>query len=267
LKRSLFLFFLTILAFPLGVFSEEEESLDLIYQKISDLEQEIATLRNLIEENTYLIERYQELQQQRYLDLDKRLHNLLSEEQEDLDTEYLNGQQYNSTEEIDLYKGALELFEASRYAEALESFRELIISYPEGAYSADAYFWSGELYLVQQLFDDAREHYLVVVELNKALQTKNKRQQNRPLQDKKLSARENFLKLQHILMPQIILKRLYINQSLLSSCIVARLSIQYPDPLVLLKEDCATFYLNQDIFVAEVLDIVLSDKYFLQSDF
>ena len=164
MKRSLFLFFLTILAFPLGVFSEEEESLELIYQKINDLEQEIATLRNLIEENTYLIERYQELQQQRYLDLDKRLHNLLSEEKEDLATEYLNGQQHNSTEEIDLYKGALELFEASRYAEALESFRELIISYPEGAYSADAYFWSGELYLVQQLFEDAREHYLVVVE-------------------------------------------------------------------------------------------------------
>ena len=164
MKRSLFLFFLTILVFPLGVFSEEEESLELIYQKISDLEQEIATLRNLIEENTYLIERYQELQQQRYLDLDKRLHNLLSEEKEDLATEYLNGQQHNSTEEIDLYKGALELFEASRYAEALESFRELIISYPEGAYSADAYFWSGELYLVQQLFEDAREHYLVVVE-------------------------------------------------------------------------------------------------------
>ena len=164
MKRSLFLFFLTILAFPLGVFSEEEESLELIYQRINDLEREIATLRNLIEENTYLIERYQELQQQRYLDLDKRLHNLLSEEKEDLATEYSNGQQYKSTEEIDLYKGALELFEASRYAEALESFRELIISYPEGAYSADAYFWSGELYLVQQLFEDAREHYLVVVE-------------------------------------------------------------------------------------------------------
>ena len=164
MKRSLSLFFLTILAFPLGVFSEEEESLDLIYQKISDLEQEIATLRNLIEENTYLIERYQELQQQRYLDLDKRLHNLLSEEKEDLVTEYLNGQQYSSTEEIDLYKDALELFEGSRYAEALESFRELIISYPEGTYSADAYFWSGELYLVQQLLEDAREHYLVVVE-------------------------------------------------------------------------------------------------------
>ena len=75
MKRSNFLFLLTILAFPLEVFSEEEESLDLIYQKISELEQEIATLRNLIEENTYLIERYQELQQQRYLDLDNQISN------------------------------------------------------------------------------------------------------------------------------------------------------------------------------------------------
>lgn len=164
MKKSLFLFFLFILAFPLRFFSEEEESLDVIYQKISALEQEIATLRNLIEENTYLIERYQELQQQRYLDLDKRLHSLLSGELKDLNEQSLNLNDLNSTEEIDLYKEALELFEVSRYAEAIEVFRDLIISFPEGSYSADAYFWSGELYLAQEQLEDAREHYLVVAE-------------------------------------------------------------------------------------------------------
>ena len=164
MKKSLFLFFLFILAFPLRFFSEEEESLDLIYLKIRALEQEIATLRNLIEENTYLIERYQELQQQRYLDLDKRLHSLLSGELKDLNEQSLNLNDLNSTEEIDLYKEALELFEVSRYAEALEVFRDLIISFPEGSYSADAYFWSGELYLAQEQLEDAREHYLVVAE-------------------------------------------------------------------------------------------------------
>jgi len=164
LKKSLFLFFLFILAFPLRFFSEEEESLDLIYLKIRALEQEIATLRNLIEENTYLIERYQELQQQRYLDLDKRLHSLLSGELEELNEQSLNLNDLNSTEEIDLYKEALELFEVSRYAEAIEVFRDLIISFPEGTYSADAYFWSGELYLAQEQLEDAREHYLVVAE-------------------------------------------------------------------------------------------------------
>ncbi len=164
MKKSLFLFILFILAFPLRFFSEEEESLDLIYLKIRALEQEIATLRNLIEENTYLIERYQELQQQRYLDLDKRLHSLLSGELEELNEQSLNLNDLNSTEEIDLYKEALELFEVSRYAEAIEVFRDLIISFPEGSYSADAYFWSGELYLAQEQLEDAREHYLVVAE-------------------------------------------------------------------------------------------------------
>ena len=164
MKKSLFLFFVFILAFPLRFFSEEEESLDLIYLKIRALEQEIATLRNLIEENTYLIERYQELQQQRYLDLDKRLHSLLSGELKELNEQSLNLNDLITTEEIDLYKEALELFEVSRYAEALEVFRDLIISFPEGTYSADAYFWSGELYLAQEQLEDAREHYLVVVE-------------------------------------------------------------------------------------------------------
>ena len=164
MKKSLFLFFVFILAFQLRLSSEEEGSLDLIYQKIRALEQEIATLRNLIEENTFLIERYQELQQQRYLDLDKRLHSILSGELEELNEGSLNLNDLNSTEEIDLYKEALELFEVSRYAEALEVFRDLIISFPEGTYSADAYFWSGELYLVQEQLEDAREHYLVVAE-------------------------------------------------------------------------------------------------------
>jgi len=164
LKKSLFLFFVFILAFQLRLSSEEEGSLDLIYQKIGALEQEIATLRNLIEENTFLIERYQELQQQRYLDLDKRLHSILSGELEELNEGSLNLNDLNSTEEIDLYKEALELFEVSRYAEALEVFRDLIISFPEGTYSADAYFWSGELYLVQEQLEDAREHYLEVAE-------------------------------------------------------------------------------------------------------
>ena len=164
MKKSLFLFFVFILAFQLRLSSEEEGSLDLIYQKIGALEQEIATLRNLIEENTFLIERYQELQQQRYLDLDKRLHSILSGELEELNEGSLNLNDLNSTEEIDLYKEALELFEVSRYAEALEVLRDLIISFPEGTYSADAYFWSGELYLVQEQLEDAREHYLVVAE-------------------------------------------------------------------------------------------------------
>ncbi len=149
--------------------NEEEEAIDLVYHKLNSIEQEIAVLRSLIEENSYLIERYQELQQKRYIDLDQRLLDALSKDLENQDSPISLEQSESEyedflVEEISLYQNALELFNSARYAEALEAFREQIISYPESRYSADAYFWSGELYLVQQRMQDARENYLVVVE-------------------------------------------------------------------------------------------------------
>ena len=163
---SLLLFFL---ATPLAVLYAEEEPIDLIYQKINSLQQEIESLRNLTEENAYLIERLQELQQQRYIDLDKRLHDILSRELEDLDKstsieKLIHEPNDPLSAEISLYQKALELFDSERYSEALNAFREQIISFPEGQYSADAYFWSGELFLAQKQMEDARENYFVVTE-------------------------------------------------------------------------------------------------------
>ena len=166
--KKLFTFFL-ILLISAGSFSEDYSS-EMLLQKIENLQKEIESLRNLVEENAYLIERYQELQQQRYLDLDKRLHDILSSDLSNIDNENLEifsaeGESNQSTlsMEMDVYRNALELFDSSRYAQALQKFRELIVSFPEGNYTADAYFWSGELYLAQKQNEDARENYLVVV--------------------------------------------------------------------------------------------------------
>jgi len=160
-------FLIFFLALPLNLFSDQtDEGVELLYQKISELEKEIAELRSQLEENSVLVERSLELQQQRYLDLDSRILELSSIErniasnstEEDLVMD--NGQE----EEKLLYKNALELFEASRYAEALEVFSEVIITYPDGIYTPDAYFWSGELFLAQKMLEDARESYLIIID-------------------------------------------------------------------------------------------------------
>ena len=154
------------MALPLNLFSDQtDEGVELLYQKISELEKEIAELRSQLEENSVLVERSLELQQQRYLDLDSRILELSSIEkkiasessQESIAISY-------EQEEKLLYKNALELFEASRYAEALEIFSEVIISYPDGIYTPDAYFWSGELFLTQGLYEDAKLSYAKVFE-------------------------------------------------------------------------------------------------------
>ena len=165
--KTKYKFLIVSLALSFNLFSEEkDEATELLYQKLSELEKEIAELRSQLEENSVLIERSLELQQQRYLDLDSRILELSSIErnivsnntEEDLVTD--NGQE----EEKLLYRNALELFEASRYAEALEVFSEVIITYPDGIYTPDAYFWSGELFLAQELYEDAKLSYAEVFE-------------------------------------------------------------------------------------------------------
>ena len=63
-----------------------------------------------------------------------------------------------------LYKDALSLFENSRFAEALEKFTEIIISFPDGSYASDSYFWSGELFLAQKMYEDAKINFESVVD-------------------------------------------------------------------------------------------------------
>jgi len=159
-------FLIFFLALPLNLFSDQtDEGVELLYQKISELEKEIAELRSQLEENSVLVERSLELQQQRYLDLDSRILELSSIEKNiaSESSEESIATSYEQEEKL-LYKNALELFEASRYAEALEIFSEVIISYPDGIYTPDAYFWSGELFLTQGLYEDAKLSYAKVFE-------------------------------------------------------------------------------------------------------
>ena len=159
--KNIFLSFLLLSSFT--IFSEENESLELLYKKIEVLEEEIRDLRNILEENSILVDRSLELQQQRYLDLDARIleiSKISSENPSSVDGDA----QYLDTEEKELFKSALILFEESRFAEALEIFSQIIITFPDGSFTADAYFWSGELFLAQEMFEDAKLSFKNVVD-------------------------------------------------------------------------------------------------------
>ena len=146
------------------LFSNEQESFELLYEKIETLEEEIRELRNLLEENSILVDRSLELQQQRYLDLDGRILELSKISSESKASNSSEQEILVQTEERDLFKSALILFEESRFAEALEVFSNLIISFPEGSFTADAYFWSGELFLAQDMLEDAKLSFQSVVD-------------------------------------------------------------------------------------------------------
>lgn len=149
---------------PYSVYSEQDERLEILYEKIEQLKKEINELRNLLEENTILLDRALELQQQRYLDLDNRVLEISK-------ISSLNTAKFNEEDiiqlpeqEKELFRTALILFDESRYAEALDIFSEVIISFPNGTFAPDAYFWSGELFLAQKMYEDAKLSFNSVIE-------------------------------------------------------------------------------------------------------
>ncbi len=162
-------FFLVLLigSSPLA-YSQNDEPIELLLEKINLLKKEIMELTASVETNNLALSRLDEANQIRYVDLDKRIHLLETkllfeetQEQEEL-VQSINPLSGLVEEEIDsgefeLWSNSMRLLDNSRYSEAAENLRLLILSYPEGSYTGDAYFWLGEIYLVQEMLEDSLE--------------------------------------------------------------------------------------------------------------
>ena len=165
-----------ILMFLSGNFlaQSQQESLEVLLEKLNKLEEEIANLSNNLDQNTYELQRIEDANQLRYMDLDKRIHQLetlilLSNEDDnqdqivsgDIDENPLSDLIANdeSEEEFLLWSNSLKLIENSRYSEAAENLRLLILSFPRGEYSIEAYFYLGDIYFQQQMYQDSIETF------------------------------------------------------------------------------------------------------------
>ena len=165
-----------ILMFLSGNFlaQSQQESLEILLEKLNKLEEEIANLSNNLDQNTYELQRIEDANQLRYMDLDKRIHQLetlilLSNEDDnqdqiasgDIDENPLSDLIANdeSEEEFLLWSNSLKLIENSRYSEAAENLRLLILSFPRGEYCIEAYFYLGDIYFQQQMYQDSIETF------------------------------------------------------------------------------------------------------------
>jgi tol-pal system protein YbgF len=165
LKNFLFLSFLGLSNLT---YLQEGESIELLLEKINQLKKEIENLTASIETNNLSISRLEEANQIRYVDLDKRIHLIetkllfeesLEEDSPEMSINPLSGLVDEEIEsgEFDLWSNSMRLIDNSRYSEAAENLRLLILSYPDGTYTGDAYFWLGEIYLVQEMLEDSAE--------------------------------------------------------------------------------------------------------------
>ena len=147
-----------------------------LFYRIQVLQQELKDLRGTMEEQNYLIKRLERGQKEQYLDLDSRLVQLGVAESEDRISQ--TGDKGSSAEglpflgespefdnEREAYQYAFDLMRNRQYQESLAGFEEIIVAFPNGQYTPNAFYWIGELYLAQGDNEKSRQSFIQVISL------------------------------------------------------------------------------------------------------
>jgi tol-pal system protein YbgF len=148
-----------------------QSQLSELFYQLQILQQEIQDLRGQVEEQTYLVNRLQRDQKEQYLDLDRRLIALTGNQPAPGPSSTTPAATprtpvSGSLSEREAYTQAFDAMRARDFENSMVGFQNLIERYPNGQFTANAYYWIGELYLVAQTDAElARQSFMQVVTL------------------------------------------------------------------------------------------------------
>ena len=135
-----------------------EDAIEDQYQ-IQILQHEVMQLRGLVEEFTYRLNRMRDTQDKRYLELDARfqgmdakLNNLsLPAKPAPVDVAPVTvvPNAVDIQDEKTLYDTAQELIRNRQFDLAISQLKAVITQHPDGAYTPNAYYWLGEVYIAK----------------------------------------------------------------------------------------------------------------------
>ncbi len=153
-----------------------------LFHQLQVLQGELQTLRGMVEELRFQIERLAQDQQAQYVDLDQRLMALRSEPAPgagdagtgDSGPDALTPAQSapppvpsagDGETEQQAYTVAFNLMKDRAFDESAAAFQQMIETYPNGQFTANGYYWLGELHLAKGQTEMARQNFAQVVNL------------------------------------------------------------------------------------------------------
>lgn len=173
-----------------------EEPADMFYQ-VQVLQEEIRQLRGMLEQQSYQLDQLKREQTENYGDLDGRLSaisaamtavpagsvlrptspgsadgQLSSANTQDSTSASssaspsikLSPSSIDGDRESTQYNAAYALLKARKLDESLVAFQEFVVAFPAGSYTANAYYWMGEIHLVKSRLDAAAAEFSRVVD-------------------------------------------------------------------------------------------------------
>ena len=152
-----------------------DSGLGTLYYQLQGLQDDVRRLQGVVEEQNHRIERLLQEQRERYLELDERLLALTGAAGPQGENQPLplagavpgsEREAYNAAFAVVKNAAGLELAERkAAYEQALAMFEALVADYPNGDFTANAYYWTGEARLFLEEHELARQAFVQVVNL------------------------------------------------------------------------------------------------------
>lgn len=129
----------------------------MLFSDIELLKQEVEKLRGIVEEQRYELNKLKTEQKERYLDLDRRLTQVVKSEPDSIDDVSSKSQAKEQ------YTKAFSLMKEQKLVEAASTFSEFLKEHPKDPLVVNGYYWLGQIYYNQGKLDDARKAFTIVV--------------------------------------------------------------------------------------------------------
>lgn len=145
--------------------------LSQLYQQMQQLQREVMELRGMVEEQGYRIRRLEQQRVEDYQNLDRRLQERGAAAAPDRPAavppqpapKAAVPPPAASKSEREAYQAAFQLLKQQDLVKAEQAFSRFVADYPGGRYSANAYYWLGELYLTADNLSQARDTFRILV--------------------------------------------------------------------------------------------------------
>lgn len=142
-----------------------------IFYQMQQLQQEVLTLRGMVEEQSNDIKRLKQQRMDDYLDLDKRISSVVSQgavaPSANAATQAVSaaGSGLSTGNEVQDYRAAINTVLKQRdYKQGEDLLKAYVANYPQGKYLANSQYWLGQVYLATSNYESAKERFKIVAE-------------------------------------------------------------------------------------------------------
>ena len=152
-----------------GAAATDVRRLSELFYQLQVLQQELQELRGTVEEQSHQLNRIARDQQEQYIDLDRRVAALRNNTSAPaISTTAQTPAASTATgggTEREAYTAAFNLMKNRQFDESAYAFNKLIVDYPNGQFTPNAFYWLGELYLAKTEHEKARQSFAQVANL------------------------------------------------------------------------------------------------------